>query len=234
LSPQQAAQADFDRGAAYDVGKLGPPDAHAALQYYSRAAAAELPEAQLNTAVMLDSARGTSRDATQAAIWYAAAAAHGDGRAAYDMGQLYESGDGVPRNAAAARAWFALAASRGIEAAAHKHVTDTADAAADTLAPAQPMRPDGLKLQPQGREIALVWSAPAEPRSVRPVSVYIQLLIRAGTGQRMIYSGFVTVTSTLVTLPPGDGEYAWRTLTVSAGGGHYVASAWAKFTARVV
>ncbi len=216
------------------MGQHGPPDARTALKYYARAAAAELPEAQLNTAIMLDSARGTPRDATQAAIWYAAAAAHGDGRAAYDMGQLYESGDGVPRNEAAARAWFALAAARGIQAAAHKHVANIGDAAADTLAPAQPLRPDGLKLQPQGREIALVWSAPAEPKSVRPVSLYIQLLIRAGTGQRMIYSGFAAVTSMLVTLPPGNGEYAWRTLTVSAGGGHYVASPWAKFTARIV
>jgi hypothetical protein len=228
---RQSAEADFERGAAYDAGKLGAPDAHTALTYYARAAAAELPEAQLNTAVMLDSARGTPRDAAQAAIWYAAAAAHGDGRAAYDMGQLYESGDGVPRNEMAARAWFAFAASHGIEAAVHKHVADTPTAT--TLAPAVPARPDGLRLQPQGHDIALVWSAPSEPKSSQPVSFYIQLVIRAGTGQRMIYAGFANVTSTLVTLPAGENDFAWRTLTVSASGGHYVASPWAKFSAKV-
>jgi hypothetical protein len=230
-APSLTVEQQFDRGVAADLGLPGPADPATALAWYRSAANAELPAAQLNTAVMYDSGRGTPRDPTQAAIWYGAAAAHGDARAAYDAGQLYASGDGVPQNDAAARAWYAIAAARGVVAARHKYVRPTI-VEGDTLLPATPLRPARLTLSPLGRDVALVWSSPPAPRAAQPVNYYVQVVARAGAKQRLVYAGFVDATASLVTLPPGAADYAWRVLTVSHAGSHYVASAWATFSSK--
>jgi TPR repeat protein len=231
LQPHLTVEQQFDRGVAADLGLPGPPDPATALAWYRSAANAELPAAQLNAAVMYDSGRGTPRDPTQAAMWYGAAAAHGDARAAYDAGQLYAAGDGVPQNDAAARAWYEIAAARGVAAARHKYVRPTV-VSGDALLPATPLRPSRLTLSPLGRDVALVWSSPPAPRAAQPVTQYVQLLTRNGTKQRMVYAGFVDATAALVTLPPGPADYAWRVLTVSRAGSHYVASDWATFSTQ--
>jgi hypothetical protein len=229
--PKLTVEQQFDRGVAADLGLPGPPNPAAALAWYRSAANAELPAAQLNAAVMYDSGRGTARDATQAAIWYGAAAAHGDARAAYDAGQLYATGDGVPQNDEAARAWYAIAAARGVAAARHKYVRPTS-VEGNALLPATPLRPARLTLSPLGRDVALVWSAPPAPRAAQPINYYVQLVTRAGGRQHTVFEGFVDTTATLVTLPPGTADYAWRVLTVSHPGSHYVASEWATFSVK--
>jgi hypothetical protein len=101
----------------------------------------------------------------------------------------------------------------------------------DALLPATPLRPARLTVSPLGRDVALVWSSPPAPRAAQPVNYYVQLVTRVGGRQRMVYEGFVDTTATLVTLPPGAADYAWRVMTVSHAGSHYVASDWATFSA---
>ena len=232
------AQAAFDRAVSYDLGSNGGvPDPRAALDGYLQAAAAELPLAQLNAALMLDSGRGTPRDATRAAALYAAAAAHGQGRAAFDLAQLYEEGDGVPRNAAAARAWFAFAAQHGVAAAIGRPVT-TGELPADMpgasgLRAASPIRPRGDILAPLGQEVALVWTDTPQSAQAGATTTYLQVLSNDAGTQHVLFQGAVPATAATVKLPAGRRDYAWRTLTVSPVTGHYVPSAWATFTATI-
>jgi hypothetical protein len=92
---------------------------------------------------------------------------------------------------------------------------------------------NNVALHPGGSEIALVWDAPREPRALLPTRTYIEVVKRSGSGQRTVFSGFVAATATCVTVPSGEGIYAWRALTVSRRRSLYVASDWARFSAVV-
>ncbi len=218
------AQAQFGLGLAYDLGQGVSQDAGSACHWYQRAGDAGVLAATFNAAVMIDQGRCGDRDAALAARWYGRAAAAGYPRAEYVMGQLYESGDGVPRNPAAAAAWYAAAGREGIAAAAHR-AGPVASSPAPPAGPASPETPVGETLRNDSGNVPFVWSAPEQPG---PVRFYVDVEAVAD-GLHPVAAQYSERTATMLPLPAGAGQYAWRVFTVSVDGRHYVASEWRRF-----
>lgn len=117
------AQAAFDLGLVYDLGRIVPEDLPAAMVWYKRAAELGHATAAFNVGVMYDAGRGVAEDRTEAALWYRRAADAGFGRADYNLGLMYLHGDGVRRDATKARVYFQAAARHGVAAAAGQLAT---------------------------------------------------------------------------------------------------------------
>jgi TPR repeat protein len=81
---------------------------------YEAAAAAGLPEAQLNLGAMCESGeRGIPKDVAKAAVLYASAARAGLSAAQYNLARLYDSGTGVEHDPRMAAGWYQRAAEQG-------------------------------------------------------------------------------------------------------------------------
>jgi TPR repeat protein len=111
------AQAAFDLGLVYDLGRVVPENFPVAMVWYKRAAELGNATAAFNVGVMYDAGRGVAQDRAQAAIWYRRAADEGFGRADYDLGLMYLHGDGVRRDTAKAKFYFQAAEQHGVDAA---------------------------------------------------------------------------------------------------------------------
>lgn len=113
---QQSADQNFSGGyyalgVAYDSG-LGVPLDHAqAMRMYLKAAA-EIPSAATNIALLYAQGCGVDQDYAQAANWYRKAA-DSDFEAALDLAALYVKGQGVPQDDAQAMHWYRKAADSG-------------------------------------------------------------------------------------------------------------------------
>ena len=211
----------FDEAVQYDLkGETAP----LAFALYQRAAAAGLPQAEFNVAVMLDSGRGVKPDVKQAALWYARAASHGERRAAYNLGQLYELGEGVPRNVLLARAWFAASDLP----AARERLTALAPyrAEAETLSSPTLVAPVGVTPRNRTGGIELVWTSLPQPESVR---FFVELRAAGDAPGQEIFAGFVDTSSVFVTIKTMGGSYVWRVLAVAQTAGQYTASDWQQF-----
>lgn len=234
------AQAQLGLGVLYDVGQGVKRDVAAAYRWYRRAADAGLAEAQFNVAVMHDTGESVPRDAGMAALWYARAAAHGNRRAQYNLGQLYAAGQGVPRNLDQAEIWYGMAAA-DLSAAADKLAAlrrsgpargpiRAGEAEAPVPAgPAAPANGSSVGRRDGSATVELVWSAPAQPASVR---FFVQLLLLDPAGPRETFATYVDETATLAPLETVPGRYAWRVYTVDRDANHYAPSAWNWFSAE--
>ena len=221
----------FGMGLAYDLGQGIGQDERLACSYYRRAADNGIVAAAFNEAALQDAARCGPHDAGATALWYGRAAASMHPRAMYDLGQLYEKGDGVPRNPAMAASWYGLAGAYGL-AAAGVRARDLSQAGYEPSAPlamASLSWPVGDALPDRGIAVPFVWAAPAQPA---PVRFYIEVYVLGGAAPRKVAARYVDVSATMVVLPPGAADYAWRVLTVAAGAHRYVASSWADFSVR--
>ena len=201
----------------------GEGGAAPAFALFLQAAKRGLPAAEFNVAVMLDSGRGVATDKAQAALWYARAASRGNPRAAFNMGQLYERGEGVPRNPDIARAW--LLHSKLPAALARAATLTRGQSSARALAPPSCSEPEAgshLAVQPDGVE--LVWVSGEQPE---PVRFFVE--VRDGQGVE-VFTGYSSVTSTLVPLPARGGKYVWRVSAIAATQGRYLACDWSDFT----
>jgi hypothetical protein len=232
LADRGDAEAEFDLGLLYDLGRGVPADPLRAFGWYKRSADAGFAPGEFNVGVMLDSGQIGPRDAKAAALWYARAAARGQARAAFDLGLLYAEGDGVPRNVEAAVAWFRLAAP-ALPAAAEKlgrlkPSAASPGAAPVALTPALDLSPaDGATLTLAKNTVAveLVWTAP--PQSI-PVRYYVEVVEVEGDSMFEVFATFTDCPAILATLPRRSGGYAWRVYTVGLTSPHYAVTEWAR------
>jgi TPR repeat protein/serine/threonine protein kinase len=113
--------AQYNLGDAYRRGAGVKRNEATAVQWYSRAAAAELPDALLALGLLYTrGGAGVPQNDAEAARWYAraaeryrSAAIHGDARAQYYLGQLYHRGLGVAADKIEAARWYRKAANQG-------------------------------------------------------------------------------------------------------------------------
>lgn len=213
----------FNEAVRVDLSGAAPQKA---FELYRRAAEAQLPAAEFDVAVMLDSGRGVVANPTEAALWYARAATHGSSRAAYNLGLLYSNGEGVPVNTDLARAWFeasGLRSAREHMLALRPHAASRATLSAPVLGnpSVSPSNNDA------GHAVELVWTSEQQPEAVR---YFVELRIIESSSSSEVFSGFVDTSATLVTLPEHGEHFAWRVLAVASRLSHYAASEWARFS----
>jgi TPR repeat protein/membrane associated rhomboid family serine protease len=95
-----------------------PPDYATALSCFRRSAAAGLPEAMFDLALLYQQGHGTIKDQQKAIAWYEKAANAGSTDAMNNLGIIYAQGDGVKADPEQAARWFSSAAGAGQLAAA--------------------------------------------------------------------------------------------------------------------
>jgi len=134
--------AQYDVGSMYQNGRGVRADRDKAIEWYTRAASQDNPEAvsrlelmksnearfsstadlasrgevdsQFDLGNMYEKGIGTDIDYQQARHWYEKAAAAGHAKASYSLGLMYHEGTGIRRNNKTAFKWFSDAAKQGI------------------------------------------------------------------------------------------------------------------------
>ena len=119
---QGDAEAQFNLGVMYDVGRGVPEDEAEAMHWYRLAATQDHAAAQNNLGVMYDAGRGVPQDAAEAARWYQRAAAQGIAEAQFRLGRMYARSDGVPEDDVLAHMWLNLAAAQSTGEEHERHV----------------------------------------------------------------------------------------------------------------
>ena len=117
LAQQGHAGAQFNYGFLHDMGWGVERDAYAAFNWYSLAAAQELPDAEFNIGVMYYIGRGVDKNIEQAITWYRRAAEQGLAEAQTNLAVAYETGEGVEQDYEEAAQWYRKAAEQGSEKA---------------------------------------------------------------------------------------------------------------------
>lgn len=114
-TPANAAQAQalYQKGLDYALGRGVPQSDTETVRYYQQAAELGLPEAQHNLAVRYMLGKGIAKDPTKAAAWYAAAAYRGYAPSQLSYGMCLMNGNGVPKDPATAVYFYAMAAAQG-------------------------------------------------------------------------------------------------------------------------
>ncbi len=107
------AEAQFQLGFLYELGRGVPKSDAKALEWYQKAAAQGHATAQCNIASMYQAGKGVPKDETKATEWYQKAATQGNARAQFKLGLQYDNGQGVPMNAAKATEWLLKAVAKG-------------------------------------------------------------------------------------------------------------------------
>lgn len=92
------SRAQFILGCLYQNGEGVQQDYHKALEWYTKSADNNNPEAMSNIGYMYKMGQGTSIDYDEAKKWYEKAADLGDELAMWNMGFFYESGLGVKQD----------------------------------------------------------------------------------------------------------------------------------------
>ncbi len=109
-----------------------PHDYWQAQQWYEKAAAQGLAEAQLNLGLLYGNGLGMPQNYGQARAWWKKAASQGNAKAQYNLGVLYDNGYGVTQDFVQAHKWHSLAAANG-----HKEAALFRDAIAKQMTSAQ-------------------------------------------------------------------------------------------------
>ena len=85
-----------------------------AFEWYSKAAAQGLAQAEYSVGVCYDLGTGVEKNTTKAFEWWSKAAAQGFAKAEYNVGVCYDHGMGVEKNTAKAFEWYSKAAVQGL------------------------------------------------------------------------------------------------------------------------
>ena len=96
LADQGIADAQYNLGLMYDIGRGVPQDYAQAVKWYRLAADQGNASAQSNLGLMYDKGRGVPQDDAQAVKWYRLAADQGRASAQVNLGLMYQNGQGVP------------------------------------------------------------------------------------------------------------------------------------------
>jgi cell division septation protein DedD len=110
LADKGDADAQFNMGQAYKLGRGAPADMKLAQSWYEKAAAQGHEQAQANLGLILFQ----SGNRTAALPWIRKAAERGDPRAQYVLGTALFNGDGVPKDWPRAYALMSSAAAQGL------------------------------------------------------------------------------------------------------------------------
>ena len=114
---QGVAEAQFNLGNMYDLGRGVPQDDTEAVRWYRLAAEQGDAGAQYNLGVMYQDGRGVPQDDTETVRWYQLAADQGFVAARVNLGFMYQGGRGVPQDDTEAVRWYRLAANQGFAVA---------------------------------------------------------------------------------------------------------------------
>ena len=109
---QGDADAQYNLGFAYAVGRSVPRDDAEAVRWFRLAADQGLAEAQFILGFMYAEGRGVPQDDAEAARWHLPAATQGHARAQFSLGLNYAEGRGVQQDRVAAYMWLSLAAAQ--------------------------------------------------------------------------------------------------------------------------
>jgi TPR repeat protein len=113
LAAQDKPDAEIDLGLAYAKAEGVTRDDAVARQWFERAAAHGVAQAQYLTGAMLERGRGGARSYAEALQWYRRAADQGYAPAEVALGRFYGRGLGVPRDVAQRTTWYRRAADHG-------------------------------------------------------------------------------------------------------------------------
>ena len=99
LALQGNAEAQFQLGIVYELGRGVPPDGAEAVRWFRMAAF---------LGVEVRRGRGVPQDYAESVKWYRAAAEQGYADAQFNLGFSYKEGRGVPKDYVQAHKWFNL------------------------------------------------------------------------------------------------------------------------------
>ena len=111
---QGDAEAQFNLGVLYDIGKGVEQNHTKAAHWYQRAANQEHATARFNLGVSYYNGEGVKQNHTKAANFFRLAAEQGHAKAQFNLGALYYKGEGVAQNYTAAANWYRRAAKQGV------------------------------------------------------------------------------------------------------------------------
>jgi TPR repeat protein len=107
------AEAQFNLGFCYDVGRGVAKDAKEAARWYRKAAEQNYVPAQFNLGYCYANGQGLRKDREEAVAWYRKAAEQGHAEAQSNLGYCYDNGRGVDKDATEAVKWYRKAAMQG-------------------------------------------------------------------------------------------------------------------------
>jgi cell division septation protein DedD len=184
LADKGDADAQFNMGQAYKLGRGAPADMKLAQSWYEKAAAQGHEQAQANLGLILFQ----NGNRTAALPWIRKAADRGDARAQYVLGTALFNGDGVPKDWPRAYAMMSSAAAQGLAPAKASLVQmDEFVSAADKqkgkqLAQQMAQRLVDVPLSvPTSRPTAMASAAGAKPGKPATVSAQPALKTPAGS-----------------------------------------------------
>jgi hypothetical protein len=105
-----SAQAAFNVGVMYERGFIFERDSTRAVEWYRKAAEADLPMAKHNLALLLRDGKGAPRNGKEALDLLRSASRQGMAASMVALGDIYERGDATAKDPAMALAWFAITA----------------------------------------------------------------------------------------------------------------------------
>jgi hypothetical protein len=117
LASQGIADAQYQLGFIYHMGKGVAQDYPEAAKWYYLAAKQGHAVAQNNLGWMFDMGKGVAQDYQEAVRWYSLAAEQGHALAQNNLGWMFDMGKGVIRDYQEAAKWYRLAAEQGHAAA---------------------------------------------------------------------------------------------------------------------
>ena len=114
LAKNGDAQSQFNVGLMYAKGKGAKQDSSKAIEWYTKAAQQNVPQAQYNLAKLYHDMGSKDPHAIEQAIhWYEKAAQNGIKEAYNNLGVIYLQGKGVPKDISRAFAYFQKSAEMG-------------------------------------------------------------------------------------------------------------------------
>lgn len=172
---QGLAEAQFNLGHLYRLGRGVEADPRQAVAWYLKAATQGLASAQYNVALSYETGSGAGQNYTVAAKWYRRAAEQGDLDAQLGLAALHRYGLGMPEDRDKAIEWYERAAGRG-DPRAHFHLA--AMAAEMKARKQEPEKPEKTVLQaapePPAQQAAAA-PAPAEEGTPAEDDFVVQL-----------------------------------------------------------
>lgn len=117
------ANAQYQLGLWYDIGRGVERDDPAAVRWYRRAARQGHRAAQNNLGHLLAKGEGAPEDDAEAVMWFHRAAEQGSSAAQFSLGFHYYNGEGVAPDAAEAARWFRAASAQGVPTAQYNLAT---------------------------------------------------------------------------------------------------------------
>lgn len=113
LAKSGDAEAQFNLGAEFDLGRAVPKDDKWAVIWYRKAADQGFARAQYHLGQKYELGRGVPEDDKEAVKWYRKAADQGVVVAQFSLGVMYAFGQGVPQDDVMAYKWYNIAAASG-------------------------------------------------------------------------------------------------------------------------